>query len=97
MVTGDAHKRFPTASFHNNIFDCFDMQEGCVFEGDMGKENTRPRIRCEPLGEHFIHWTSAVFSHIALFGAPSLTLFVLYMRKSISTELLRPLSTTLPW
>ena len=30
-------------------------------------ENTAlvQRVRCEPLGEHLIHWTSAVFSHIA--------------------------------
>ena len=30
-------------------------------------ENTAlvQRIRCEPLGEHLIHWTCAVFSHIA--------------------------------
>ena len=33
----------------------------------MGQYSTCARIRCEPLGEHLIHWTSAVFSHISYF------------------------------
>ena len=39
--------------------------ERCAFECDWENTALVQWIRCEPLGEHLIHWTCAVYSHVA--------------------------------
>ena len=39
--------------------------ERCSFDCDLGKYSTLSMNMCEPLCKHLIHWTCAVFLHIA--------------------------------
>ena len=48
-----------------SVLSALDIQQNTVCSlVRHGKYITRPIIRCEPLGEHLIHWTCALFSHI---------------------------------
>ena len=57
----------PRRGIHNlfvefYILGCHKICKRCLFECDMGKYSTRPMNK---VGEHLIHWTSAVFFNIA--------------------------------